>query len=550
MKTSAAWLIERAGFERGYGDGRAGISTKHTLALVNRGEATTAELMALARDDRRRRAERVRHRADARARARRPRLVVATSAPPRVMCWGENTYACPPACSPRVAALAFPAARRRRTARSTTTIWPRCRSTTPFQATVDTTEATTQADLFNPNREGVPFSGGDPGAAGLQGRGFGKTVWYDLLPQADGGVELSARRGFAPSSRCTSTRGQPEEPARRLHRPAAATTSSSRSRAGAYTVQIGGVAGAGGPDSTSTYFPDRDEDDEFDQLDKCPTVAGTAFGGCPPELKARAALTFDRRAPAPASPASTSTGCRRAPRSSRSCAGCGSQTITAKRTGRVALSKLVGRTPARRHDRDPVTMRTAGTGDLPLRRHRQSTKYTGARTAAQAAPERCLNVEAGKPEPCSMSLRAGHALRRSRSSPRGTGERAARAPADRDHVRGRPASRRRRAGRGSRRDCDERRSSVRRLGRRRRTCHIPAVDPHIELRRARRRWSSSSSASPPVARGHAAGLPSDDGCDESRRSRSPGTGDVDAGRPRRSAGRSDDRLHRVRSACR
>jgi UDP-N-acetylmuramate dehydrogenase len=50
IKTSAAWLIQRAGFPRGYGDGRVGISTKHTLALVNRGGATTAELMALARE--------------------------------------------------------------------------------------------------------------------------------------------------------------------------------------------------------------------------------------------------------------------------------------------------------------------------------------------------------------------------------------------------------------------------------------------------------------------------------------------------------------------
>jgi UDP-N-acetylmuramate dehydrogenase len=49
VKTSAAWLIERAGFHKGYGNGRVGISTKHTLALVNRGGATTAELMALAR---------------------------------------------------------------------------------------------------------------------------------------------------------------------------------------------------------------------------------------------------------------------------------------------------------------------------------------------------------------------------------------------------------------------------------------------------------------------------------------------------------------------
>jgi len=50
VKTSAAWLIEQAGFGKGYGTGRAGISTKHTLALTNRGGATTAELMALAHE--------------------------------------------------------------------------------------------------------------------------------------------------------------------------------------------------------------------------------------------------------------------------------------------------------------------------------------------------------------------------------------------------------------------------------------------------------------------------------------------------------------------
>lgn len=50
IKTSAAWLIERAGFNRGYGSRRAGISTKHTLALINRGGATTRELLDLARE--------------------------------------------------------------------------------------------------------------------------------------------------------------------------------------------------------------------------------------------------------------------------------------------------------------------------------------------------------------------------------------------------------------------------------------------------------------------------------------------------------------------
>jgi UDP-N-acetylmuramate dehydrogenase len=50
VKTSAAWLIERAGFHRGYGDGRVGVSNKHTLALVNRGGGTTEELLGVARE--------------------------------------------------------------------------------------------------------------------------------------------------------------------------------------------------------------------------------------------------------------------------------------------------------------------------------------------------------------------------------------------------------------------------------------------------------------------------------------------------------------------
>jgi UDP-N-acetylmuramate dehydrogenase len=50
VKTSAAWLIERAGFAKGYGNARTALSTKHPLALTNRGEATTADLLALARE--------------------------------------------------------------------------------------------------------------------------------------------------------------------------------------------------------------------------------------------------------------------------------------------------------------------------------------------------------------------------------------------------------------------------------------------------------------------------------------------------------------------
>jgi UDP-N-acetylmuramate dehydrogenase len=53
VKVSAAWLIERSGFGKGYGSGAAPtvqVSSKHTLALTNRGSARTDDLLALARE--------------------------------------------------------------------------------------------------------------------------------------------------------------------------------------------------------------------------------------------------------------------------------------------------------------------------------------------------------------------------------------------------------------------------------------------------------------------------------------------------------------------
>jgi UDP-N-acetylmuramate dehydrogenase len=47
VKLPAAWLLERAGFPKGFTLGRAGISSRHTLALINRGHATAADIMAL-----------------------------------------------------------------------------------------------------------------------------------------------------------------------------------------------------------------------------------------------------------------------------------------------------------------------------------------------------------------------------------------------------------------------------------------------------------------------------------------------------------------------
>jgi UDP-N-acetylmuramate dehydrogenase len=53
VKVSAAWLIEHAGFGKGFGadltGGRASLSTKHTLALTNRGGASSEDLLSVAR---------------------------------------------------------------------------------------------------------------------------------------------------------------------------------------------------------------------------------------------------------------------------------------------------------------------------------------------------------------------------------------------------------------------------------------------------------------------------------------------------------------------
>jgi UDP-N-acetylmuramate dehydrogenase len=48
VKVPAAWLIERAGFRKGDGDGAVGISTRHPLAIVNRGAATARDVLRMA----------------------------------------------------------------------------------------------------------------------------------------------------------------------------------------------------------------------------------------------------------------------------------------------------------------------------------------------------------------------------------------------------------------------------------------------------------------------------------------------------------------------
>ena len=176
-----------------------------------------------------------------------------------------------------------------------------------YSNTVDTTDATTQTDLFNPNRDGQPFGGAGPENTVCKGTPFGKTAWYDFHPKYDGGVEVKTVGAFDSvvavyewSERnsqitrmvdCQDTAGVAED-----------LILTKNVKAGhAYTVQVGGIAGPGGLIAGGSltfsldFFPDHDADGVLDDLDKCKTVPGIErFGGCPPELNISPSLGFDR----------------------------------------------------------------------------------------------------------------------------------------------------------------------------------------------------------------------------------------------------------------
>jgi hypothetical protein len=171
-----------------------------------------------------------------------------------------------------------------------------------------------------------------------------------------------------------------------------------------YTIQVGGAGGAGGPLNLGvTYLPDRDRDGRYDPLDECPTVAGIGrFGGCPPELNVRPRITF----------ANTGSGIRvtrlwveRVPKGAKvvaRCGGCGSQTIRAKRTGTVTLSRLAGRAAnAGAKIQVKVTMRRTGKSRYRFGATGKSQSWRVRAGGLGASTERCLNARTGKSERCS-----------------------------------------------------------------------------------------------------------------------------------------------------
>jgi hypothetical protein len=166
----------------------------------------------------------------------------------------------------------------------------------------DTTSATVQSDLFDPEQNGLNLGGGGPEPLSCGGQSFGNTIWYDILPKIPEGVQFQAS-GFPAEiviyewskkdSRITRTVGC------RTLTPAAPNTwvlPAELAKNRAYTVQIGGLDAVSGNATTAatgtlnfsaTFVPDHDGDGIYDLQDACPTLAGVAqFGGCPPELSA------------------------------------------------------------------------------------------------------------------------------------------------------------------------------------------------------------------------------------------------------------------------
>jgi hypothetical protein len=281
-------------------------------------------------------------------------------------------------------------------------------ASSPFSEAIDTSEATTQPDLFNPSAQGQPLGGDGPENTTCNGVSFGKTVWYDLQPKRDGGVEVNTA-GFDSVVAVYEWNPQDSMITRMVscqNTPGATEDVLLDVKAGkAYTFQVGGVGGVGGPLSFKLeYFPDADGDGQLDALDECPTTPGIKrFAGCPPSLRGKVAPSLNF--------ANTANGIRISrfvvdgvPKGAKVVArgGGASQTVKAKRAGRVTLSKLVGRSAAAGSTvQVSITLGHTGTGTYKFGATGVSFKWPVKAGGLGTRVQRCLHVGTGKPERCS-----------------------------------------------------------------------------------------------------------------------------------------------------
>jgi hypothetical protein len=276
---------------------------------------------------------------------------------------------------------------------------------TEFTATADTTEATTQPDVFNPSRSGQPLGGGAPEPTDCKGTPFAKTVWYDLAPQVDGGVQIRAT-GFQTVVAVYEWNASDSRITRLVDCSANASSDDLLLDVEGkknYTVQVGGVGGAGGLMNLKVdFFPDRDGDGALDAIDDCPSIPGIGNSGCPPTLSVTPRLPVKF----------TTTGViitelfvERVPKGAKvvaKCSGCGSQTITARKAGTVTLTKFTGRAVAAgKQIQVKVTMRPqGGTGKYRNGATGLYRRWTVRAGGLKTEPDRCINAKTSKIERC------------------------------------------------------------------------------------------------------------------------------------------------------
>jgi hypothetical protein len=269
---------------------------------------------------------------------------------------------------------------------------PRLERTDTLGDSRNTDKATVQSDVFNPDQNGAPGSGGPAESTQCGSTSYGKTVWYDFYPDVTGRVGIAAS-GFdsviriVPFNRRT---GAPNFPASLCSNESSGTTEIYEAyvqEGRSYTVQIGGVNGVGGNlEFEFAFREDQDVDGVLGRQDDCPRLKGSARrDGCPLRLVSETTLRARATANGIEIDGIRVSNNRKA-RVEVRCRGCGKQV----RRGRsVSFPGLGGRAlPAG----SKIEVRATRRGAIG-----SYVAYSIQRGNFKKGPERCMNPGSRKP---------------------------------------------------------------------------------------------------------------------------------------------------------
>jgi hypothetical protein len=244
-----------------------------------------------------------------------------------------------------------------------------------YRQTLDTSEAGSQLNLFDPAVAGRPAGSAQDEPLSCRGQAYDKTVWFDLEPPTTGGIRISASGydavvavfeydpatgAITRSLGCSNASSGTSE---QLDLPAPAIQVGHR-----YAIQVGGavvggVAQSGALSFALDFVADRDGDGVTDARDACPDVPGRG-DGCPGQLPGTPALSFAGlrivRLQWPGLPRGTEVRAQ--------CTRCGARGVTqAVRVRRDGVARLTAFTGARARRGAVVTVaaRRRGTGSGP-----------------------------------------------------------------------------------------------------------------------------------------------------------------------------------------